>query len=165
MRPRVYQCAALVLLGTCGLAVRAGGGGMKFELTPEEKQLVELTNKERKKADLPPLRPSPLLFRAARAHSANMAKQGKLEHDLDGKTPFQRIKATGYRYLRAGENIAMGGADDVTLPEVMKGWMDSKYHRHNLLNPYYTEIGFGRVVNGEGVAYYTQVFGRPVAPR
>ena len=47
----------------------------KFEMTKEEQTLLELLNKERTKADLPALTPHPLLFKAARGHSANMAKQ------------------------------------------------------------------------------------------
>src|SRR5262245_51494392 len=110
----------------------------KFELTKTEKRLLELTNQERKKEELPPLKADPLLFKSAREHSANMAKQGKMEHDLDGKTPFQRIKGAGYQYYMAGENIAFGPLD---LPIVMNGWMNSKGHRANILNKNFTEIG------------------------
>jgi uncharacterized protein YkwD len=167
MKACLCPLVGFVLVGLGSLAVRAGNepAKSKFELSAEEQQLLDLTNKERKKADLPPLRPSPLLFKVARAHSANMAKQGKLEHDLDGKTPFQRMKAAGYRYLRGGENIAMGDAKDVSLSEVVKGWMESKFHRENLLNPYYTETGLGRAVDNDGVAYYTQVFAKPLPQR
>ena len=61
--------------------------------------------------ELPPLKPSALLFKVAQAHSENMAKQGKMEHDLDGKTPFQRLQAAGNKYSRAHENIAKGDAE------------------------------------------------------
>lgn len=130
----------------------------KFEMTKTEKRLLELTNLERKKEDLPPLSAAPLLFKSAREHSANMAKQGKMEHNLDGKTPFQRIKGAGYQYYMAGENIAFGPLD---LNLVMNGWMNSEGHRKNILHKAFTEIGLGIVRGSDGAYYYTQVFGTP----
>src|SRR5207249_3044988 len=56
----------------------------RFTMSGPEKKLLDLTNAEREKEKLPALRPSPLLFKVARAHAANMAKQGKMEHELDG---------------------------------------------------------------------------------
>jgi uncharacterized protein YkwD len=101
-----------------------------------------------------------LLFKAARDHSINMAKQGKMEHELDGKNPFHRIKATGYQYRYAGENIAYG---DVPLADVMAGWMKSPPHRKNILYKEFTEIGLGLAKSKDGATYYTQVFGHPRA--
>jgi uncharacterized protein YkwD len=163
MKTCLAQLVLITLMGTACFVARVGAGGPekgKFTLSTTEEKILELTNKERAKVKLAPLRPSPILFRVARAHSANMAKQGKMDHVLDGKNPFQRIKAAGYAYFRAGENVAYdeGG---VMPARIMKGWMESKYHRENILNPAYTEIGLGVVSDPKGVAYYTQVFGRP----
>ena len=55
-----------------------------------------MTNKARAKEKLPPLKLNSVLTKVARAHSANMAKQEKMEHELDGKNPSQRIKEAGY---------------------------------------------------------------------
>src|SRR5262245_16581160 len=139
------------------LASRAGEPA-KFEMTKAEQKLVELTNAERKKKDLAPVKPSPLLFKVARAHSANMAKQAKMAHELDGKNPFQRIKEAGYKYYFAGENVA-AGVDE--LDEIMKGWMESEPHRKNILSEKFTEIGIGIARDKKGDPYYTQVFGKP----
>src|SRR5688500_3590736 len=70
----------------------------KFEMTVEEKAVLERTNKERAKENLPALKPSPTLFKVARAHSANMAKQEKMDHVLDGKKPHERVQDAGYRF-------------------------------------------------------------------
>ena len=51
-----------------------------FRLSKDENALLELTNKERDKAGLAPLRANAKLFQAARDHSENMAKQDKLDH-------------------------------------------------------------------------------------
>jgi uncharacterized protein YkwD len=131
----------------------------RFQMSGQEKELLEMTNKERAREKLPPLKPNPVLFKAARAHSANMAKQGKMEHVLDGKNPAQRVRDLGYDYAKAAENIGVG--ENVPMTEIMKGWMASKHHRENILEGKYTEVGLGIARNGKGEVYYTQVFGAP----
>src|SRR2546425_8671674 len=100
-------CAVALLAGALPLhaAAQEKTDKSKFELTAEEQTLIDLTNQERKKEKLPALRPNETLVKVARAHSANMARQGKMEHVLDGKTPMQRIKASGYQAAWGGENI------------------------------------------------------------
>ena len=132
----------------------------KFELTAEEKLILELTNAARKNADLPALTANPKLAKAARAHSLNQAKQDKLEHELDGKKPSDRVVAAGYRYRTVGENVAMG-SKNVTVEEIFDGWMKSPGHRANILSAKYTQLGVGTGATSEGKRYYTQVFGAP----
>jgi uncharacterized protein YkwD len=131
-----------------------------FEMTAAEKELLDLTNAEREKVKLAPLKPNPILFKAARAHSANMAKQKKMSHVLDGKNPANRVDAVGYDFGLIGENIAYT-TEGATLKAVLQGWMDSKVHRENMLKPGYQETGFGIAKNDDGESYYTQVFARP----
>ncbi|HYV39101.1 MAG TPA: CAP domain-containing protein [Gemmataceae bacterium] len=147
---------SLVLIG--GAWQTAVSQQKDFKLSDAEQKLLDLTNAERAKEKLPPLKFNPVLCEVARAHSANMAKQGKLEHELDGKTPFERIKATGYKYSMGGENVARHRAG---LEEVMAGWMKSPGHRDNILSNEYTEIGMGAVTDAKGFVYYTQVFAKP----
>src|SRR5262249_45708405 len=104
------------------------------------------------------LKPNPVLCRVARAHSANMARQGVMNHVLDGKGAPDRIKAAGYKYASCGENI---GAGDAGLEAVLKAWMNSKGHRDNILHRRFTQIGVGVVTDEKGKAYYTQVFATP----
>jgi uncharacterized protein YkwD len=154
---------ALALLGVAIPLVRVGAGekdSPPFKMSPVEEKLLALINKEREKAELKPLRPNPLLFKVARAHSANMARQQKLDHVLDNKTPFQRLREAGYRYYYGGENIAFGERD-FPLTSVVKGWMASRFHRENILKAQYVETGLGFAVDKDGMTYYTQVFGRP----
>ena len=70
-----------------------------------EQALFELTNAERVKAGLPPLRPSFRLLVAARTHAANMAARDRLAHELDGTGVTDRVTAAGYVWARVGENI------------------------------------------------------------
>jgi uncharacterized protein YkwD len=131
----------------------------KLELSADEKKILDLTNKERAREKLPELKPDPLLFKLARDHSANMAKQGKLDHVLDGKNPTERARDAGYKGV-VGENCAAGLFDDVA--EVVEGWMGSKGHRANILRKEFASIGIGIARGEKGEYYYTQVFGAPV---
>ena len=54
-----------------------------FKLSEDEQTVLDLTNAERRKLKLPPLKANELLTKAAREHSANMAKQKKMDHVLD----------------------------------------------------------------------------------
>ncbi len=128
------------------------------KLTAEEQKILDMTNKERAAKDLPPLKLNSTLVKTARAHSENMAKQGKMEHNLDGKTPGQRVLAAGYDYESVRENIAAG--ENWPTSDVMKGWMESKPHRENILAKDIDEIGIGVVSDGKGKLFYTQDFGK-----
>lgn len=128
-------------------------------LTDEEQRLVDLTNQERAKEELRPLKPHPFLMRAARQHAENMARQQILEHDLDGKTPSDRVKLAGYRFRRLGENVARGPR---TAEAAVRGWMSSEGHRENILRPEFTEIGVGVARDATGKPYYVQVFACPL---
>ncbi len=133
----------------------------RFDMSRDERTLLDLLNKEREKEKLPPLRPQGLLFKAARGHSANMAKQEKLEHVLDGKTPGQRVLAAGYDYGKVSENIAVSDSEKAPLTMIVKSWMESKTHRDNLLSDKVTETGLGIAKSEKGEVYFTQVFARP----
>src|SRR5204863_8417263 len=99
------------------------------------------------------------LFKVARAHAANMAKQGKLDHALDGKSPLDRLRDAGYKFMAMGENIARL-SDRTSLNDLMKGWMESKIHRDNILNQEVDEVGLGIVTDANGQVYYAQIFGK-----
>jgi uncharacterized protein (TIGR03000 family) len=129
-----------------------------FQLSKQEQELLDLTNKERTNAGLQPLKADGKLFDAARAHSANMAKQDSLNHTLDDKGPAERLSDVGYRSFGWGENIAYGQR---TPGQAIETWMNSPGHRANILNDSFTELGLGIVANDGGVLYYTQVFARP----
>ncbi len=122
------------------------------------KELLKLTNEERKKAGVPPLASNAKLQAAASQHSANMARQEKLAHELDDKNPSDRLKEQKYKFSAIAENIAEGQR---TPAEVVKSWMGSEAHRTNLLNAEYTEIGLGIAESANGTRYWTLVFAKP----
>lgn len=127
-------------------------------LSETEQEVLELANAERKKAGLPPLRPSVLLMKAARKHTEEMARRGTLNHELNGQGPAQRVSALGYAWSQVGENIAHGQR---TPAEAMNSWMNSSGHRANLLSSGYSEIGIGVAPGADGRLYWTTVFAAP----
>ena len=128
------------------------------DLSADERKVLELTNQEREKAGLAPFKVHVKLSRAARCHSANMARQGMLAHTLDDKGPPQRIAETGYRFVHYGENVAEGSR---TPAEVVRTWMNSPGHRENILEPRLTQIGIGMSADPKGRKFWTQVFATP----
>lgn len=112
-----------------------GGSG------PAESQVLDLTNQERAKAGCGPLRTNKSLTQAAEAHAADMVDLHYFAHDsLDGRSPFDRMKAAGFRGGAMAENIAVGYSSAAA---VVQGWMNSPGHRANILNCSYTMIGIG----------------------
>jgi uncharacterized protein YkwD len=119
---------------------------------------VQLTNQQRAQHGCSALRLDTHLRAAARAHSQDMHARGYFDHNSpDGKTPWDRIKASGYVGAGRGfaENIAMGYA---TAQAVVNGWMNSPGHRANILNCSLKAVGIG-VAYGSGGPWWTQDFG------
>ena len=130
----------------------------ELKLTKDEQGVIDLTNAERKKAELPPLKVNAKLMAVARAHAENMAKQEKAEHVLDDKKPTDRAKEAGYKYAWLGENVAWNAQNP---KEALEGWMDSPPHKENILKKEYTEIGVAVAKSKSGEPYWVQLFGSP----
>lgn len=162
MRAYFLSATALLVLAAIGGAQPDPKKAGEFKLNADEIKLLELTNAERKKEDLPPLAAHPGLCRAARSHSQNMAKQEKLDHVLDCKSPFDRLDEVKYPYQSGAENIAVSAEQNPSMADIFKLWMDSDTHRKNILGAKYTEIGLGVAKNDKGEVYCTQVFATPL---
>jgi uncharacterized protein YkwD len=131
------------------------------EITAPAAILLHLTNAERARAGVGPLRASGPLMRAAQLQAEQVARTGRLEHVLTGVTyprPEDRLAAAGYLWQAFAENLAAGDAD---ASHAMAGWMRSRTHRTNVLNSAYTELGTAVAHDAAGRLYYVQVFGRP----
>ncbi|MFF3349520.1 CAP domain-containing protein [Streptomyces sp. NPDC002779] len=127
------------------------------ELARTATRVVELTNRARAGAGLPPLAVDPLLTAAAQAHSADMVARAFYSHTSpDGSRPWDRAAAAGSRRRSIGENIACGQRSPA---EVVQGWMNSPGHRANILKRDFTHIGVGFAGGGEAGTYWTQLFG------
>lgn len=126
----------------------------------DQKQLIELTNKERAKKGLPPVMENEALDKAAQLKAQNMFSENYWAHFApSGKTPWDFILGSGYKFTYAGENLAKNfyQSDDV-----VAAWMASQTHRDNLLNSKYQDIGIAvaeGVLNGEKITLIVQIFG------
>lgn len=126
-----------------------------FALTADEQQMLDLVNKERTSQGLSPLKVNPTLTQVARAHSKDMIQNNYFAHNsLDGKTPFDRMKAAGITYKTAGENIA----GNSSVQGAHTSLMNSPGHRANILNANFTEVGIGIVDGGQYGKMFTQDF-------
>ncbi|MET8224449.1 CAP domain-containing protein [Streptomyces sp. NPDC005301] len=106
-----------------------------------EAAVIAAVNRYRDRAGCPPVHPNGALGRAARRHSADMARHGRLSHTgSGGSTTASRLRAAGYRFGQAGENITAGPA---TPKAAVEAWMDSPPHRSIVLNCEYDDAGAG----------------------
>ena len=124
--------------------------------------MLARVNSERVRAGLPPLRREEHLERAAQRHAQDMLARSFYGHETpQGVGPFARALAAGYRPGSIGENVARG---QFSVEEVMDGWIKSPPHRRQLLDPEFSEVGFGFAHghNADGYqTYWVQLFGRP----
>src|SRR3990172_5760313 len=103
--------------------------------------VIDLTNKKRGENNLKFLRYNILLSRAAQMKADDMAQRGYFSHsDPDGLLPWAWLDKAGYRYSYAGENLGLNFVESAGL---LNAWMNSSFHKLNLLNTNYTEIGIG----------------------
>ncbi|MEZ4180653.1 MAG: CAP domain-containing protein [Candidatus Doudnabacteria bacterium] len=126
--------------------------------------VISLANQARSQNGLNTLQQNGLLDRAAQNKANDMlAKQYFAHNTPDGNTPWTFIKATGYSYTTAGENLAI---DFTSAENVQAAWMNSPGHRANILNSKFSEIGIGiarGIFDNHQTTIVVQMFGHPVA--
>ncbi|OIJ13285.1 hypothetical protein BKP37_12360 [Anaerobacillus alkalilacustris] len=121
-----------------------------------EHKVIELTNQERAKFGLAPLKPNLELSQVARNKSNDMRDNDYFSHvSPTYGSPFDMIRDFGITFDGGAENIAQG---QTTPDVVLKSWMNSPGHRQNILNKKMTTIGVGYAKGGTGRHYWTQMF-------
>src|SRR3989344_238117 len=140
-------------------ALRPDVLGVSYSIS--ESELLELVNKERGQNGRAPLTLNPQLSDAARRKAADMLEKNYWAHFApDGSTsPWVFIRAAGYNYVNAGENLARGFADSSS---TVNAWMSSETHRDNILASKYNDIGFAIVpgtLTGEETVLIVEMFG------
>jgi uncharacterized protein YkwD len=99
--------------------------------------VVCLINRERAERGLPALQANADLDHSAQRWTQVMVTHHEFTHGTDFAG---RISAAGFRWSRAGENIATGYR---TPASVVRGWMASTGHCENILDPGYRSVGTG----------------------
>ncbi len=124
--------------------------------------VIDLTNKERDSLAIGSLTKNAKLDEAARLKAEHMAKNSYFAHySPDGITPWYWFDQASYKYVHAGENLAIHFSDSKA---VIDAWMDSPTHRANIVDQKFTEIGVGTargVYDGYETVFVVQLFGSP----
>jgi uncharacterized protein YkwD len=151
--------ARFVISAVDGSGDQDGFEAEALRLTNEARAHSRKCGGKRMKA-VRPVSWSGLLAATANAHSADMATADYFSHHTpSGRSPFDRMRAAGYSYRAAGENIAAGRS--LSDPAaVVQAWLNSPGHCRVIMNGKYKELGIGRVEGrGKWGVYWTQNFG------
>ena len=152
------MCLAMVSI------VSANGLHIAYEQLgahPLEQDLLHYSNEARAAHALPLLSPDINLAIAARNHARDMAQRQYLSHespDARSRTLAQRVALAGSPYNGLAENLAQFSRDIDVAEKAVAGWLDSRGHRENLLNPDYSHVGFGVALDSRDRVYVVQVF-------
>jgi len=120
----------------------------------EEKELLELINRERAKAGLRSVKLCASIGTAARIKADEMSAKQYFSHTSPVYgSPFEMLRSFGITYKTAGENIAKG---QKAPNAVLGAWMNSEGHRANILNQDFEEIGIGYASDGK-VTYWVLI--------
>ena len=118
--------------------------------------LLSATNSSRSANGVAALSLNAKLDAAAQAKANDMASRNYWSHNTpEGNPPWVFVTDQGYSYQKLGENLAAGFSDEQS---TINGWMASPPHRENLLDPVFSEVGFGFANNSN----YTSAGGGPM---
>lgn len=122
--------------------------------------IINLTNQQRKAANLNELKLNPQLSEAAYAKAMDMFSKNYWAHNApDGTEPWYFIQKSNYNYLHAGENLAR---DFNSAENIVSAWMNSPSHKANILSNKYKDIGIAVVdgyLKGVETTLVVQMFG------
>lgn len=124
--------------------------------------IILLTNEDREEGNVRELTVNPVLEEAAKRKADDMVEKGYFAHvSPEGLTPWHWFEEVGYDYVFAGENLAVNFTDS---DKVHDAWMKSPYHRKNILDERFTEIGIATskgFFNGKETIFVVEMFGSP----
>lgn len=119
-------------------------------------EVVRLTNKEREKAGLNPLKMDDSLMKAADVRVKEMGES--FSHTRPDGTKFTTaVEEAGFSGSYLGEN---GSAGKSTADYIVSSWMKSEGHQANIMNPNFNYIGvaYNYNVGSEYGSYCVQIF-------
>lgn len=121
---------------------------------------ASLISDYRRGKGLPAVTIDPALMAVAEKQAKAMAAADELSHTVGGRSFNARLKAAGFRGLKAAENV---GAGYHTLAEAFSGWRDSPSHNKNMLLAGATRIGIAaaRAPRSKYSVYWAMVIAVP----
>jgi hypothetical protein len=152
----IHLCVALCCLASAHLFAQDDNPSAP---TPEEKQILDLTNDVRADQNLGPLKWDPALAAAAAKHNQLMHDQGELSHQYPGEPVLtDRAAQAGAHFSSIAENIAVGPNPGA----IEREWLHSAPHRANIFDPRMDSIGISILRRGSDL-YATEDFAHAVA--
>lgn len=156
----LYIMLFIILQSTFSWVSFAKPGVLGTSSSITREQIIELTNAERAKNGLSPLSENSNLDSAAVGKAANMFSENYWAHFApSGKSPWDFILGSGYKFSVAGENLAKNFSNS---DDVVTAWMASPSHRENIVNSKYKDIGIAvedGQINGQKTTLVVQMFG------
>lgn len=127
-------------------------------ITPDN--IISLTNAERQKAGLNPVRLNSQLTAAAEKKAQAIYENQVFAHNINNRKFSEWVKEASYDYAYVGENLAI---NFMTSEGVVAAWMASPTHRKNVINENFDEIGLavldGKFENSDSIII-VQIFGK-----
>ena len=185
IHPRAFEKAywpylPLLLVVVLGVAITAQFSGLNqlnlpghsrvlgYSVDMSNQSLLQATNNQRINDNLADLQLNAQLQKAAQTKVNDMVKRNYWSHQTpDGKSPWTFVAAQDYQYQKLGENLAAGFSDATS---VIKAWLASASHRQILLDPNYSNVGFGFAnspsytsAGGGPMTVVVAYFGQPVS--
>ncbi len=152
----LFIAVSLVFSAAKSGYAQISGSVLSYATTMSVGGLLSATNTQRGANGVAALGLNDKLDAAAQAKANDMAARNYWSHNTpEGNPPWVFVTAQGYSYLKIGENLAAGFADENA---TITGWMNSPAHRENMLDPAFSQVGFGFANN----ANYTSAGGGPM---
>lgn len=130
----------------------------------QARDIFQKVNYQRRMKGMLPLVWDEGLAKMASAFSKQMADDKFFAHvDNEGRTMADRVVEFEIKdWQKLGENLYMAKGFLEPVDLAIDGWMKSKTHRENILDPDWTHTGVGVYSTKDGATYFTQEFMRKV---
>ena len=160
---RVLGHAFAPMVGLAASFAALPASAQQFDIPPSAKTaIIEETNAYRQGKGLPPLRENPSASEEAQAYAAYLARTARQGHSADGRSPFQRLRASGTKFCKfRGENWHESwtrpapASPEAAAAAAMSFWKHSPGHERALRSAS-TEIGVGVAGWRHGNRWYYQ---------
>jgi uncharacterized protein YkwD len=143
------------------LALSPGVSPPSGDAGEAERVLLDLLDRDRRAAGLPPLLRDPRLAAVARRYSREMAETGEVAH-LSARTGSVIDRVRGAGVAPPPTILAENVGSAASAADAERAFMGSPGHRDNILNPDVTHVGVGVAAGpeqgGSVPLYFTQIF-------
>ena len=148
--PFMPLLVSLLIFGLVGFSffrIEPTTGVLAYATEMSQGSLLDSTNSERNQNGKAALKINSQLTAAAQAKANDMVVRNYWSHNTpDGQEPWVFVNQAGYKYTKAGENLAYGFSSSSS---TVTGWMNSASHKANMLDSSFTEVGFGYANSGD----------------